>query len=1121
MTENKSIGRSCVAVALYVMATLCLPAPAAADVVDELQPGHWAAVSLNTLRDVNPCPGGSCSYSAVEGQAAVLDDWNGGAFATRYGARGGYIVWGGGHNGYFGNEVYVFSLDTLRWNRLSEPVANPVCNQATGELQDSSPCAAHTYDYLDYHPGTNSFVELGSASNHNVGGAGSPRVHLFNLDTRHWRAGAENYANFLTHTAASSAYDPSRDVFWLVPTYNRPFAQYDPNANNGAGTWRQYSDVNVELDHVSAIDPTRDLFVTLDPRGSDHVIVHDLTNPSAAAVNVTTTGDQTLQTSGGAAGWEWDPVSHKFVGWMGGSYVFTLTPPTGAWRTGTWTWERVQAASSNTVQPTAPNANGTYGRWRYVPSANAFIVVNRINEPVFMYKLSSGSGTPQPSVNLTASPTQITAGASANLSWSSSNVTSCTASGGWSGSLTTSGTRAIAPSSTTTYMLSCTGSSGPVNGSATITVQPPPAGGGSGGSGGGSGSGSGGSGGSGGTGGSTGGGGSQDPNADWAARSTAPGVVRAEGFDTQAAWQRYVFENTGCNTAYAPGCRANAWDPNVKASGAGAVRFDIRSNTGASAAGSLGINFSDDYSAQFGANEEFWVQWRQRFDAFVIDHDYANTSGSGDWKQFIISQGDRRLPDGHILDAYSCTEAELSMYKPGGLDFPYMYIECGGYFGLESILGSSQGSTIFTSENQRSNCWLFPRTGNTAGCLRYYPNEWMTFMVHVAMGPEGTAVSSASGRAQPGFTNTTVEFYVGRQGGPLQIAHRQEGLVIPRGQHWDPSRGINPDAQYDPGYSGGWGPHDGHPQAEYGKIWLLPYNTSKDNAETHQDASVWYDELIVSTHAIAAPGGGAAVPPAPTPTPTPTPTPSVTLTANPTSVVSGASITLTWSSQNVSSCTASVGWVGSRATSGQQSQGALTANQTYTLTCTGTNGSATRSVNVTVQASSGGSGGGSSGGSSGGTAAYSINHDPVGTVNAASLDGATVAGSEYVYLLPENDVSLVEFYVDNPSHAGAPYHIENLPPFILQQGSNRYSFSQLAPGAHSVTAVITAGSNAPVVTTANFIVASSADGTSGGSGGGGTSHRINLRWRRQLAPLLTRTSDLMFPFPTPIRRATL
>ena len=40
---------------------------------------------------------------------------------------------------------------------------------------DQSPCASHTYDFLEYHPGTNSFVQLGSTSNQSQGGGGSPR----------------------------------------------------------------------------------------------------------------------------------------------------------------------------------------------------------------------------------------------------------------------------------------------------------------------------------------------------------------------------------------------------------------------------------------------------------------------------------------------------------------------------------------------------------------------------------------------------------------------------------------------------------------------------------------------------------------------------------------------------------------------------------------------------------------------------------------------------------------------------------------------------------------------------------------------------------------------------------
>ena len=80
------------------------------------------------------------------------------------------------------------------------------------------------------------------------------------------------------------------------------------------------------------------------------------------------------------------------------------------------------------------------------------------------------------------------------------------------------------------------------------------------------------------------------------------------------------------------------------------------------------------------------------------------------------------------------------------------------------------------------------------------------------------------------------------------------------------------------------------------------------------------------------------------------PMPTVTLTANPTSVTSGSSSTLTWSSTNATSCTASNGWTGAKATSGTQSTGTLTANTTYSLMCTGAGGSRTVNTTVTVTA---------------------------------------------------------------------------------------------------------------------------------------------------------------------------
>jgi hypothetical protein len=91
-------------------------------------------------------------------------------------------------------------------------------------------------------------------------------------------------------------------------------------------------------------------------------------------------------------------------------------------------------------------------------------------------------------------------------------------------------------------------------------------------------------------------------------------------------------------------------------------------------------------------------------------------------------------------------------------------------------------------------------------------------------------------------------------------------------------------------------------------------------------------------------------------------TPTVTLTSSASSVTAGAAVTLTWSSTNATSCTASggTGWVGSQATSGTLAV-SITTSETLTLSCTGSGGSASQSVSVkatpAASSSSGGGGG--------------------------------------------------------------------------------------------------------------------------------------------------------------------
>lgn len=91
------------------------------------------------------------------------------------------------------------------------------------------------------------------------------------------------------------------------------------------------------------------------------------------------------------------------------------------------------------------------------------------------------------------------------------------------------------------------------------------------------------------------------------------------------------------------------------------------------------------------------------------------------------------------------------------------------------------------------------------------------------------------------------------------------------------------------------------------------------------------------------------------------PAPTVSLKASATQVEQGGTVTLTWSSQNASSCTASNGWTGTQQLTGSATSAALTATTTFVLTCNGAGGSNAASVTVTVnaaQSSSKGGGGG-------------------------------------------------------------------------------------------------------------------------------------------------------------------
>ncbi len=172
-------------------------------------------------------------------------------------------------------------------------------------------------------------------------------------------------------------------------------------------------------------------------------------------------------------------------------------------------------------------------------------------------------------------------------------------------------------------------------------------------------------------------------------------VVKCVGFDTAGEVDPFVYPPYGTTEK-----RAKVVT-DVKASGAGSLRFEIPSNTPADTSGSYWQNFADDSSVQFGEGEEFFVQWRQRFSPELLGTRYR---GGGGWKQAIIGEGDR--PDVKI---YSCTQLEIVTQNTYQRGFSQMYHSCGGkdghYEGLDNVR------------------WI-----------AYRPNQWMTFQVQVKIG---------------------------------------------------------------------------------------------------------------------------------------------------------------------------------------------------------------------------------------------------------------------------------------------------------------------------------------------------------------------------------------------------
>ena len=128
------------------------------------------------------------------------------------------------------------------------------------------------------------------------------------------------------------------------------------------------------------------------------------------------------------------------------------------------------------------------GEWSGSESTSGNLTVTPTSLGLKTYTLSCTNGTstanatvdlvvvstppPAPTVTLTANPTSIMVNRATNLTWSSTNATSCTDSGAWSGNYAPAGTTSEFETTpgTPAFTITCTGPGGTATATATVTV---------------------------------------------------------------------------------------------------------------------------------------------------------------------------------------------------------------------------------------------------------------------------------------------------------------------------------------------------------------------------------------------------------------------------------------------------------------------------------------------------------------------------------------------------------------------------------------------------------------------------------------------------------------------------
>lgn len=372
----------------------------ALDWLTALSLNTWAQIGSNTANDVDPKDDPAINGSHPSSPAwangydltNVADQWNGGALDD---TNGVFWTGGGGHAGYYGNELYSVDLEVNNptWVRRGYPsgsIQKPCASFTTGLtasgslLEDGRPAPAHTYNLFTAI--NNGDVAL-AGGGFNALGNNTGWGYKFSNSLNDWVTATPLNVWYQSYSCA--CYDPVRDRLWL---FDYQYLQWINLATGETTVCFNTQTDAIGADSKMIYDPIRDIFVVfLNSQassfyGSAYVLYFDPDNPTDF---IKAPQDNTVLR--GKHGIAFDPDGNRILCWNGGTDLTVITPPASGWDTNIW----VSSTLTLSGTPSAAASNGTYGRFQYSTKYKCAFLLNSLGEKLWAVKLLEITPPPQ------------------------------------------------------------------------------------------------------------------------------------------------------------------------------------------------------------------------------------------------------------------------------------------------------------------------------------------------------------------------------------------------------------------------------------------------------------------------------------------------------------------------------------------------------------------------------------------------------------------------------------------------------------------------------------------------------------------------------------------------------